>query len=230
MELKDQTTKEESIQMIEAAAPAERPLPPALRYLMVGFLVVGVVGVVAFGFISQTSVRAPAASTSAASCKDPVTENRLRETLKQSPNDFATLMDWGSYNLTCEKNYAVAAAAYRQAENLSNQVNSTIQPTDRAEAQFRLGLSYLYNQNFKEAQGQFELILAERPQDTSAMFALGALFARTDPAKAAPHLQKVIELEGSSPLAEQAKSLLDSLNAPARGTSAALTPPPTPSR
>src|SRR4051812_32793103 len=77
----------------ETSPDVERPLPEGLRYFMVGLLVVSLVGVLSFGYIRQSSVK-PAATTAtdatSDSCKDPVTENRLRETLKQSPNDFMT--------------------------------------------------------------------------------------------------------------------------------------------
>ncbi len=197
----------------ETAQAEPQPLPNNLRYLMFGLLVVGVVGIVIFGYLRQTSVKPPA-TPQGAGCKDPVTENRLSETLKQSPNDFATLMDWGSYNLNCEKNYAVAVASYRQATILAdNQATSKAQPAERIEAHFRLGLAFLYNQSFQEAQDQFQLIVNEDPRNSSALLALGASLGRTDPAKAEPYLKRIIEIEpANSEVSIQAKALLDSLS------------------
>lgn len=191
---------------------ADRPLPNNLRYLMFGLLVVGVFGIVAFGYARQASIKPPATPV-ADDCKDPVTENRLRETLKQTPNDFATLMDWGSYNLSCEKNYATAVAAYQQATKLADDPTSSVaQPTERTEAHFRLGLAYLYNQSNAQAQDQFNLILKEDPKDTSALLALSVSLSKTDPAKAQIYLQQLLEIApADSDIAAQAKSLLNDL-------------------
>jgi cytochrome c-type biogenesis protein CcmH/NrfG len=191
---------------------ADRPLPNNLRYLMFGLLVIGVFGIVAFGYVRQASVKPPATPV-ADDCKDPVTENRLRETLKQTPNDFATLMDWGSYNLSCEKNFATAVAAYQQATKLADDPTTNVaQPAERTEAHFRLGLAYLYNQNNSQAEDQFNLILKEDPKDTSALLALSVSLSKTDPAKAQTYLQQVLEIApADSDIAVQAKSLLNDL-------------------
>ncbi len=190
---------------------AERPLPDGLRYFMVSLLVVGLVGVLSFGYIRQSGVKPPATTAAAAGstdCKDPVTENRLRETLKQSPNDFTTLMDWGYYNLSCDKNYAAAVAAYRQASELSDQANSTATPDERTEAHFRLGLAYFYNQNLAEARSQFEMIIAQNPQDASALFALGSSY-RDNPDKAVAYLKQVEQVAPGSEMAQLAQTMLD---------------------
>jgi tetratricopeptide (TPR) repeat protein len=175
-------------------------------------LVVGVLGITLFGFFRQASVKPPAAPITG-DCINPVTDNRLRETLKQSPNDFATLMDWGSYNLTCEKNYPISVAAYQQAVRLSDdQATSTVQPTERINAHFQLGLAYLYNQNFNEAQAQFELILKEDPKYTSAMLALSAILSKDDPAKAQGYLEQILEIEPpTSNISIRAKAMLDDM-------------------
>jgi hypothetical protein len=190
----------------------DRPMPKSLRYFTLGLLVISVFGVVTFGVISQTSVK-PTTTAATGTCKDLVTENRLRETLKQSPNDFATLMDWGSYNLSCEKNYPIAVAAYQQATRLADdQATSTVQAADRVEAHFRLGLAYLYNQNFKEAQDNFELLVKEDPQNTSAMLALSVTLSKNDPAKAQTYLEQIIKIvPANSDMAAQAKTLLDEI-------------------
>jgi cytochrome c-type biogenesis protein CcmH/NrfG len=190
----------------------ERPLPEGLRYFMVGLLVLSLVGVISFGYMRQSSVKPPPATTSAdGNCKDPVTENRLRETLKQSPNDFATLMDWGSYNLSCDRNYAAAVAAYRQASELSDRPNSTNKPEERTEAHFRLGLAYFYNQSIPEARAQFEMLIQENPKDASALFALGSSY-RDDPAKASIYLKRVAEISPGSEMAQLAQTMLDEFN------------------
>ena len=193
-----------------APEEAERPLPDGLRYFMIGLLVVGLAGVLSFGYIRQSGVKPPAATAASNSdnCKDPVTENRLRETLKQSPNDFTTLMDWGYYNLSCDKNYPAAVAAYRQASELSDQVNSTATQDERTEAHFRLGLAYFYNQNLAEARSQFEMIIAENPQDASALFALGSSY-RDNPDKAVTYLKQVEQVAPGSEMAQLAQTMLD---------------------
>ncbi len=191
---------------------ADAPMPNNLRFVMFGVLVVGVLGILVFGYSRQTSVKPPAVPTGS-NCKDPVTENRLRETLKQSPNDFTTLVDWGSYNLSCEKNYAIAVAAYKQATILADDsATSTAEPAERNEAHFRLGLAYLYNLNYKEAQAQFELLVQEDPKNTSALLALSAALAKDDPAKAETYLTQLINIApADSEIGKQAKSLLDDL-------------------
>jgi tetratricopeptide (TPR) repeat protein len=208
----DVTTETEELPGQSEPELAERPLPDALRWLICGVLLVSVFGVLTYGYIQQNSVKPPAqTAANGQDCRDPVTENRLRETLKQSPNDFVTLMDWGGYNLTCEKNYPAAVAAYQQALFISTQPNSTIDARERNESQFRLGLAYLYNQNFDEAQGEFKSIIERNPKDTSAMLALAAALQKDKPAEAEVVLKRIIELEPDSPLAKQAQSLLSSL-------------------
>ena len=192
---------------------SDRPLPSQLGYLTASLLVVAVVGIVAFGYMRQASVKPPVttAMVDKENCKDPIMENRLRETLQQSPNDFPTLMDWGSYNFGCEKNYAASVAAFRQATFLSNQPNNVIKPMERMEAHFRLGLSYLYNQNLKEAQIEFQIILNEDPQNTSALFALAAILSKDKPQEAIVYLNRVIELEPDSKSGKEAQALLNQL-------------------
>lgn len=219
MELKDKINLKTDLKEEQLSQPGdedsqtdvERPLPEGLRYFMVGLLVVGLVGVLSFGYIRQSSVKpaaTAAADTTSDSCKDPVTENRLRETLKQSPNDFMTLMDWGSYNLSCDKNYAAAVAAYRQAADLSDQPNSTVKAEERTEAHFRLGLAYFYNQSLAEARSQFALIIKENPQDASALFALGSSY-RDEPAKATTYLKQVVDVAPGTEMAQLAQTMLD---------------------
>lgn len=206
-----------------APEPAERPLPDGLRYFMVGLLVVGLVGVLSFGYIRQSAVKPPA-TTGTTDCKDPVTENRLRETLKQSPNDFATLMDWGYYNLSCDKNYPAAVAAYHQASELSDQPNSTVSSDERTEAHFRLGLAYFYNQSLTEARSQFELLIAQNPQDASALFALGSSY-RDNPEKASVYLKQVEQVAPGSEMAQLAQTMLADFSKTTPAPTAA--PPPT---
>ena len=190
----------------------ERPLPDGLRYFMFGLLVVGVVGVVAFGYVRQTSIKPPTILPTAGSCKDPVTENRLRETLKQSPNDYATLMDWGRYNLDCEKNYQVATAAFKQAVALSEQPNTAIKPMERNTARFQLGLAYLYNLSMADAQGQFEQIIKDDPTNASALLALGASYGKQDPQKAISYFKQVVGIDPNGDFGKQAQSLIDELS------------------
>lgn len=199
----------ETEEMLEA-----RPLPDSLRYLMVGLLVAGVVGIVIVGYVRQNSVKQPANAAVAGSedCKDPVTENRLRETLSQSPNDFATLMDWGYYNLTCDKNFPAAVASFQQAADVSTQANSMVKPEQRVDAAFRLGLAYLYSDNLREAQGQFERVLQADGQHVSALFALGVLLMRGNKtAEASVYLKKIVEIDPGGPTAKQAQTMLDNM-------------------
>lgn len=192
---------------------AERMLPNTLRYLICGLLVASVLGIVTFGYIKQSSVKPPVnTAQQGQNCKDPVTENRLRETLKQSPNDYATLMDWGVYNLSCEKNYPAAVAAFQQATFIAGQANSTISELERTESEFRLGMAYLFNQNFPEAEAQFKRIIEHDPKNTSAMFGLSAALQKDKPQEAVTYLKKILEIEepGSS-LAKEAQNLLNSL-------------------
>lgn len=224
------SVKEENLSQpvtAETSPDVERPLPEGLRYFMVGLLVVSLVGVLSFGYIRQIPVKSAAtAATGSDSCKDPVTENRLRETLKQSPNDFMTLMDWGLYNLNCDKNYATAVSAYRQAADLSDQANSTTKPADRIEAHFRLGLAYLYNQNLPESRSQFELIIKENPQDPSALLALGSTY-RDNPEKASSYLKQVQVAAPNTEMAQLAQSMLDDFNKLAAATPTPLPQPTT---
>ncbi|HEX2912627.1 MAG TPA: tetratricopeptide repeat protein [Chloroflexia bacterium] len=230
MKLEDETqtpvTGDQTIEAIqETDFKEERPLPNNLRYLMVGLLVIGVVSVVTIGVLRQTSVKPPP-PPSAQSCKDPVTENRLRDTLKQTPNDFATLVDWGKYNISCEKNYPTAIAALQRATELADDTaTSTVKPEDRLDAHFQLGVAYLYNSNLNEAQGELEKVVQADPQNTFAMLILGGILVKDHPDQATGYLKKVIELEPGSDAAKEAQSLLDSLNKrPGSTPEADLTP------
>ncbi len=196
----------------------ERPLPDGLRYAIFGVLVVAVVGVVAFGYIAQNSVKPPTQIGTGADCKDPVNENRIQETLKQNPNDINTLLDWGFYNLDCEKNYPAAIAAYKVAVQLSDQAAATSAQDERAKnrllAHSRLGLAYLYNRNIKEAQEQFAFVAEQNPDDTSALFALAISYEKDDPAKYTSILQKIVEIEPNGEPARRAQELLNSQKGP----------------
>ena len=194
----------------------ERPLPDGLRYLMLGLLVVGVVGVVAFGYMHQTSIKSTPATTTSATgdCKDPLLENRLRETLKQSPNDYETLREWGNYNLDCAKNFQIAVAAFNQIVTLAQQPNTKINDMQRTEARLRLGLAYLYGGNNEKSREQFEEIIKTDPSNPSVLLVLGVSYEKDDPTKAISYFNQVLQLDPGGDFGKQAQSMLNYLGQP----------------
>lgn len=209
----------------EKTAPA---LPPALRYIMLGLLVIGIAGAVVFGFVRQTSVKPVAANLDGENCEDPVTENRLRDTLSKSPNDFTTLMDWGTYNSRCRKpaDYTSAISAFQNAVRVADTPANNISDDNRMEAHLSLGLAYLYNQNFKEAQTEFKTYLNERPNDSFALLVLGGALIKEDPQQALVYLKKVIEVAPGTEPARNAQLLIDDITkgSPTAAPAPATTP------
>lgn len=205
------TTSETSARPTTEATPPA--LPMSLRYLMLGLLVLGIAGAVTFAFIRQTSVKPVVANLDSENCEDPVTENRLRDTLSKSPNDFATLMDWGAYNSRCRNpaDYTSAISAFQGATRLADNPANNIQIDNRLEAHLSLGLAYLYNKNFKEAQSEFKTVLSERPDDAFTLLVLGGALIKEDPNQALVYLKKVIDVAPGSEPAKNAQVLIDDI-------------------
>ncbi len=205
--------------------PVVRPLPGSIRYIMLGFLVIGVTGAVIFAYLRQAPPKPVASNLDPQNCADPVTENRLRDTLSKSPNDFGTLMDWGDYNLNCAepRDYASAIAAFQGATRLA----SNIPGDNRVQAHFNLGLAYLYNRSLKDARDEFQLILNEQPQNSSALFLLGASLTKDDPQQALVYLKKAVEVAPGGAVAGKAQELINEITSPKTPPSpATLTPGP----
>ncbi len=204
-----------------------RPLPQSLRYLMLGLLILGVAGAVVFAFIRQNPAR-PVLNPNADTCADPVTENRLRETVSKSPNDFSSLMDWGDYNRRCLEpaDLTSAISAYQNAARLADNPANKILAENRIEAHLNLGLAYLFKSSFKEAQSEFRLIVNEQPNNTSALLALGAALSKEDAQQALVYLKKVLEVApAGSPVIQNAQALINDIN---KNNAGPLMPTPTP--
>jgi len=192
-------------------APA---LPQSLRYFMLGLLVVGVAGAIVFAFVRQTSVKPVAANVNGENCADPVTENRLRDTLSKSPNDFATLSEWGAYNLRCREpaDYLSAISAYQGATRIADNPANNIPAENRLEAHLDLGLAYLYSKNFKQAQVEFRTTLNEQPKNSFALLAMGAALAKDEPEQALTYLKQAIEVApADSKVRENAQALINDI-------------------
>ena len=196
----------------EVAVP---PLPQGLRYLMLGLLILGISGAVIFAFVRLNPAKLVTSTVGTQeNCADPVTENRLRDTLSKSPNDFATLVDWGDYNSRCRKpaDYLSAISSYQGATRLADNPANNIQTETRLEVHLNLGLAYLYNGNFKAAQNEFHLILNEQPKNTFALLVLGGALVKEDPQQALIYLKQVVELASGTQLATNAQALVDGIN------------------
>lgn len=204
-----------------AALPAEdvilgtKPTPPLLKYALSAVLAVAVLGIVAFGIIHQSSIKPPASS---GDCSDPVTANQLRETLKTNPNDFQTLMQYGSYSYECSKDYASAISAYSQAAVVADSTVNKVSDQDRLQAHMSLGLAYLNqtNSNPDKALQQFQLILAAQPTNPNALFGMGAAtyaLNPNQPDKAIAYWQKVIDQDPTSDAAQKAQQLIQAIQA-----------------
>lgn len=194
---------------------ATKPTPSLLKYALSGLLAIAVLGIVAFGIIHQSSIRPP---SNLSDCSDPVTANQLRDSLKNNPNDFQTLMQYGSYTYECSKDYASAISAYNQAANVADNPVNKVGDQDRLQAHMSLGLAYLNqtNSNPDKALQQFQLILAEQPTNANALFGMGAATYASDPQhpeKAIAYWQKVIDQDPSSDAAQKAQQLIDAIQA-----------------
>lgn len=211
---------------VAAEGPAPST-PVGLRYLMLGLLIVGIAGALIFAFVRQTSVKPQLANLDSENCEDPVTENRLRDTLSKSPNDFATLMDWGAYNSRCRKpaDYTSAISAFQGATRLADNPANKVDSDNKLEAHLSLGLAYLYNQNFKEAQTEFKTVLAERPKDAFTLLVLGGALIKEDPQQALVYLRQVIEVAPGSDPAKNAQMLINDLTKGSASPSPAPTTP-----
>lgn len=190
-------------------------MPQSLRYIMCGLLVLGIAGAVVFAFVRQLPAKTVAVNADGQTCADPVTENRLRETVSRSPNDFSTLMEWGDYNRRCREpaDYASAISAFQNAVRLAENPANQIPVDSRTEAHLNLGLAYLFNKSFKEAQSEFRFILNENPNNTSALLALGATLVKDDPPQALTYLRKVVDMSPpDSAIAQNAQVLINDIN------------------
>jgi cytochrome c-type biogenesis protein CcmH/NrfG len=188
---------------------AGKPVPQGLRYFMLVFLLVGVGLAVLFAYFRQTSVKPP--DQNATSACDPVTENRLRETLAQNRSDFPTLVEWGYYNYDCLEDFPASLAAFQQASRIAD-ANATEFPLEqRLEAYNGLGRAYLYNNLINEGQTQFRKVLQLDPKNISARFGLGASFARSDPNQAVQIWQQIINENPNSDVARSAQELINTL-------------------
>ncbi len=166
---------------------------------------VGVVGAVLVAFVRQSSVKPPPV-VSGTDCKDPVTENRLLQAVRQNPNDFTAQMDWGGYNLNCKKDYTPAISAFEIATRIADKSPDKIVADDRLDAHIGLGLAYLYSQRFKPAETEFRSVLKDRPDEPAATFYLASTLYLSDPQQALTYLEKVVKLAADDPnLAEYSK-------------------------
>jgi cytochrome c-type biogenesis protein CcmH/NrfG len=195
-----------------ASTEAGKPLPPRLRYFMLFFLLGGVVLAVLYAYFRQNSVQPPD-QNSASTC-DPVTENRLRETLAQNRSDYPTLVEWGYYNMDCLEDLPGALAAFQQASRIADEKATELPLEQRLEAYNGLGKAYLYNNFVKEGEAQFKKVLQLDPKNLSARISLGASYARSDPNQAIQIWQEIINEYPNTDVAKSAQQLIDTL----RGT------------
>ena len=205
--IEDASSQEEAQPSRRSSSP--RPAPPplsnTLRYIMLGVLAIGVLGAVMVAFVRQSSVKPPP-PVSGTDCKDPVTENRLLQAVRQNPNDFNAQMDWGGYNLNCKKDYTPAISAFEIATRIADKSPDKIVEDDRLDSHIGLGLSYLYSQRFKPAETEFRTVLSVRPDEPAATFYLASTLYLSDPQQALTYFEKVVKMAVDNPgLAEYSK-------------------------
>lgn len=199
---------------------ATNPTPALLKYVLAALLALSVLGVSVYGVLHQSSLKPPADPND---CSDPVTENRLRDTLKTTPNDYQTLVQLGSYEYNCTKDYPSAISAYSQAATVADSEPDKVSLDDRLQVRMSLGLSYLSNRNLNEAASQFQTILSKQPDNPNALFGLGAAIYATNPQQALGYWKKLIQQSPDSDAAKKAQQFMDALNSASAAT-------PTPSR
>jgi cytochrome c-type biogenesis protein CcmH/NrfG len=186
-----------------------KPLPQGLRNVMLILLVGGVAIAVLYAYIRQSSVK-PIEQNAALTC-DPVTENRLRETLAQNRSDFITLVEWGYYNFDCLSDAPASLAAFQQASRIADEKTGELPLEQRLEAYNGLGRAYLESNLLKEGETQFRKILQLDPTNLRARISLGASLARTDPNQAIQIWQAIINENPNTEVARSAQQLIDTL-------------------
>lgn len=181
-----------------------------LRYSMIVVLVLAVTGISVFAFVRQNSIKAPA-PVNQQNCKDPVQENRLRQTLRQNPNDFVAQMDWGAYNLRCTEDFAAAISAFELAQNIAKSSPDTIVRDDRFEASISLGQALLRTQRTTQAERVFRDVLAEDAKYLPGLLWLGISLYQTNPNEALTYLQQVTQLSPNTDISKLAQELIDDI-------------------
>jgi tetratricopeptide (TPR) repeat protein len=136
------------------------------------------------------------------------TRTQLQDTAAVSPNDFATQIKYADFVYDCRE-YSVAAQYYNRAVVAARQAGSSATSADRQKAQFGLALSYLYNQNLKEAQEQFKILTDEQPNNAVAFYMYGVSLQNDNKDKAIEMWQKAIAINPGSETAKTAQKAIE---------------------
>ncbi|MEI7555556.1 hypothetical protein [Candidatus Chlorohelix sp.] len=188
------------------------PAPPVLRYIMLGLLALSVGAGSIFAFVHQNSANPSNVASTSQSCTDPVEENRLRQALRQNPNDFVNQMDWGTYNQDCKLDYAAAISAFELSVTIANTSTDKVSADDRHVAYISLGTAYLQTQRLKQAEQAFRSVLSDDGNNVSALIWLGTTLYLNDPPQAAvAYLEKVLTLSPNTEASKLAQTMIDDI-------------------
>ncbi len=145
-----------------------------------------------------------------APCTNADIRNQFVAAVRVNPNDFKANYNYADYVYGC-KEFATAIQAYGQAAQIAAQPVSNVSPDDLFKARFGVGLAYLYNQNYSEAQTQLKTLSDENPNNALVFYTYGTALRPTDPTKASAAFQQAIKIDPNSNIAQQAQRSLDEL-------------------
>ena len=145
-----------------------------------------------------------------AACTNADTRNQFVAAVRANPNDFKASYNYADYVYGC-KEFDTAIQAYGQATRIADQLGSNVSPDDRFKARFGVGLAYLYNQNYPEAQSQLKTLSDENPNNPLVLYTYGTALRPSDPTKAIAAFQQAIKIDPNSSIAQQAQRALDEL-------------------
>ncbi|NWJ49000.1 MAG: hypothetical protein HXX08_24325 [Chloroflexi bacterium] len=205
------TEERNQVKTPSVSKQSSAPAPRILRYIMLGLLALSVGAGSIFAFVHQNSAIPSATDIANQSCTDPVEENRLRQALRQNSNDFVTLMDWGTYNQDCKKDYPAAISAFELSVNVANTSPDKVSVDDRHVAYVSLGTAYLQTQRLKQAEQAFRTVLSEDQNNVSALIWLGTTLYLSDPPQAVPYLEKVLTLSPNTEASKLAQTMIDDI-------------------
>ena len=163
-------------------------------------IIAGLAVVVIIGYLLLRQKPSPPAPPPAAGM--PGHENMPTEMLKDMPQDYASLVDYGNQQMDHE-NYAVAAEAYRRALEIDG--SSSDVRSDFASCLHAMGLP-------KRAIEEFRKIITTSPDHAVAYFNLGIVFhGMKEMDSARFYWEKYLAMDPQGPAAESARQLLKEL-------------------
>lgn len=159
---------------------------------------VGVVVIIGYLVLRQK----PSAPPPPAAAEMPGHENMPTEMLKDMPQGYAPLVDYGNQQMDHE-NYAVAAEAYRRALQIDS--SSADVRSDFASCLHAMGLP-------KRAAEEFRKIITASPDHAIAYFNLGIVFhGMKEMDSARYYWEKYLAMDPQGPAVESARQLLKEL-------------------